>query len=194
VTSISPDAALIAWIDGDKRTTFSVRDHEVVEGTRSIRTLIVDLALRDPADDELYDACASLGRAIAHQKGSPTLASGTIDHASEALDAVRAEWLAGARAAVCEGFSTTLVEMARTQGLKAWEFPHCTVPLGSDAIAIAAGHPADEREVLDAWAARAAKSAALLGVRRAVVSGPRAPRLSMTEALTVAGIEVVGDL
>jgi hypothetical protein len=186
------DATLAAWADADKRATCSLRDHEIIEGTFSIRALIIELARREPADDDLYDACACLGRLVARQHGSPTLASVAIDHAREALgECVEAAWLVGARAAACEGFFGELVEMARADALGAWEFPRCAVTVAVNEIAIAAGHPADERDVLEAWAARAAKSAALLGVRRAFLSGRDGPRRAMMEALGVAGIEVV---
>ena len=186
------DATLAEWADADKRATCSLRDHEIIEGTFSIRALNLELAKREPADDDLYDACACLGRLVARQHGSPTLASVAIDHAREALGgSVKAAWLVGARAAACEGFSGERTDMERADALSAWEFPRCAVPVAASEIAIAAGHPADERDVLEAWAARAAKSAALLGVRRAFVSGRDEPRRAMVEALGVAGIEVV---
>ncbi len=156
----------------------------------SIRALIIELAQRQPGDEELYDACAMLGRLVARQGGSPTLAASTIDHAHEALGAVQATWLVGARAAVCEGFSAGLVELAAVRAQGAWEFPHCAIALGAASVAIAAGHPSDDRELLEGWAARAARSAALLGIRRAFLSGREAPRRAMGEALSVAGIEV----
>jgi hypothetical protein len=185
------DAALAAWAKADKQATFALRDHEVIDATSSIRALIVDLAGRDPVDDDLYDACASLGRLVAYQHGSPTLAAATIHHACEALGAFKAPWRVGAQAAVCEAFSAALCEMARAEALHAWEFPRCAVTVDGGTIAIAAGHPVAEREVLEAWAARAAKSAALRGVRRAFVSGPEGPRRAMANALSVAGIDVV---
>ncbi len=185
------DAAIAAWTKADKRATFALRDHEVIDATSSIRTLIIELARRDPVDDDLYDACASLGRLVAYQHGSPTLASATVDHACEALGVLGAPWRVGARAAVCEAFSAALCEMERAESLSAWEFPRCAVTIDSGTIAIAAGHPVAEREVLEAWAARAAKSAALLGIRRAFVGGAEGPRRAMTDALSVAGIDVL---
>jgi hypothetical protein len=74
--------------------------------------------------------------------------------------------------------------------MQAWEYPSCAVPLGKAALAIAAGHPSEDDEVLAAWAARVAKAAALAGVRRAVVSGADAPRAAVIDALTLVGIEV----
>jgi hypothetical protein len=191
MTAPFPDAALAAWTEADKQATFSIRDHEIIDATFSIRALIVELARRDPVDDDFYDACASLGRIVAREHGSPTLASATIDHACTALGASTAPWRGGARAAVCEGFSAALRETIHAETLSAWEFPRCVVAIDDTSIAIAAGHPVAEREVLEAWAARAAKSAAGRGIRRAFVSGPEGPRRAMAEALSVAGIDVV---
>jgi hypothetical protein len=180
-----------AWADKDRRSTFSVGDHEAIDATFAIRELIVDLALRQPGDDDLYDACASLGRLMARQHASPTLVSATVDHARDAFGAANGAWLIGSRAAVLEGYSAARGEMAEEQARLAWEFPTCSVVLAEGDIAIAAGYPSDEHGVLAAWAARTAKSAALAGARRAFVSGPEGPRRAMTEALCVAGICVV---
>jgi hypothetical protein len=184
------DDILAAWNERDERAAVSRGDHQIIHGTLALRTLIVDLALRDPVDDDLYDACAGLGRLMAQQNGSPSLASATIGHAREALGATPAPWLAGARAALCEGFSASLIEMARSAAMLGWEFPRCAVKVDHQTIAIAAGYPADERDVLEAWAARTAKAAALLGIRRAIVNGAAAPRDAMVDALAVVGIEV----
>jgi hypothetical protein len=185
------DRVLAAWSERDQRAALSVGDHDVIRNSVSLRRLIIDLALRNPVDDDLYDACAGLGRLIAQQNGSPSLASATIHHACDALDSVAAPWLAGARAALYEAFSASLVEMARAEAIKGWEFPGCAVDVGDRTVAIAAGHPGGEPEELQAWAGRTAKAAARRGVRRAIVDGPDAPRAAMVEALAVLGIEVV---
>jgi hypothetical protein len=127
---------------------------------------------------------------MAQRGGSPTLASATLDHAREALGAPAAPWLPAARAAVAEGFAAQLVEDARRDAMQAWEFPSCAVPLGEAAMAIAAGHPSDDDEVLAGWAARVAKTAALKGIRRAVVSGHEPARAALLDALGLVGIEV----
>ena len=62
--------------------------------------------------------------------GSPTLASATLDHAADVLDARSAAWLVPARAAVAEGFAAALVESAQLETMRTWEFPSCAVPLG----------------------------------------------------------------
>lgn len=117
------------------------------------------------------------------------MASLTIDHACEALGTPGAPWMAPARAAVAEGFAMALTEEARREAASGWEFPGCAVALGEGALALAAGHPSDDDEVLAAWAARVANAAALKGVRRAIVAGPEQPRAALAEALAIAGIE-----
>ncbi|HEY6461598.1 MAG TPA: hypothetical protein VIY73_15630, partial [Polyangiaceae bacterium] len=63
-------------------------------------------------------------------------------------------------------------------------------PLGHAGLAIAAGHPSDDDEVVSAWAARVAKAAAMAGIRRAVVSGGERASAALVDALTLVGIEV----
>jgi hypothetical protein len=183
------DAILTAWCESDRSGAVLPSDHRIVDGSTSLRALIVDLALSGGADDEIYDACGVLGRLIAQRGGSPTLASLTIDHACDALGAREAPWMAPARAAVAEGFAMALTEETKREAARGWEFPGCAVAIGDSALALAAGHPSDDDEVLAAWAARVANAAALKGVRRAIVAGPDRPRAALAEALTLAGID-----
>jgi hypothetical protein len=184
------DALVAAWSAKDRARAVLPADREVVDASANIRALIVDLVLAGGPEDELYDAAAVLGRVIAQRRGSPTLASATLYHAADVLDARTAPWLVPARAAVAEGFAATLVEDAELQTMRTWEFPHCAVPLGQAGLAIAAGHPSDDEEVLGAWAARVAKAAALAGVRRAVLSGGERASAALIDALSLVGIEV----
>lgn len=184
------DAVVAAWSAKDRARAVLPADREIVDGTGAVRALIVDLVLAGGPEDELYDACAVLGRIIAQRRGSPTLASATLDHAADALEARAAPWLVPGRAAVAEGFAATLVEDARREAMHSWEYPSCVVPLGQAALAIAAGHPSDDEEVISAWAARIAKAAALAGVRRAVVAGGERACAALVDALTLVGVEV----
>jgi hypothetical protein len=184
------DALVEAWSTKDRARSVIPADRATVDASATIRTLIVDLVLAGGPEDELYDACAVLGRLIAQRAGSPTLASATLDHAAEVLDSRSADWVIPGRAAVVEGFAATLVEDAQRAASRSWEFPHCAVPLGQAGLAIAAGHPSEDDEVLSAWAARVARAAALAGVRRAVVSGGELASAAVIDALSVSGIEV----
>jgi hypothetical protein len=185
------DAVVDTWCARDRARAVLPADRAIVDGSMAPRALVVDLVLSGDPEDELYDACGVLGRLIAQRAGSPTLAASTMDHAAEALGVPRATWLEPARAAVAEGFADALADEARREAAQAWEYPRCAVPLGGSAIAIAAGHPSDDQEVLAAWAARVARAAALEGVRRATIAGPDAARAALVEALGVVGIETL---
>lgn len=181
---------IAAWSAKDHGRAVLRADHAVIDESVGARALVAELVLADGHGDELYDACAVIGRLIAQRGGSPTLASVTIDGLCEALGARDAAWIAPARAAVAEGFAGALVEGARRESMQTWEYPSCAVPLGQAAVAIAAGHPSDDDEVLAAWAARVAKAAALKGVRRAVVSGGERAKSAIVDACQLVGIEI----
>ncbi len=184
------ETLVAAWCAGDHVCAVLPADHEIIDGSRSLRAMIADLARAAGADEELYDACAMLGRFIAQQGGSPTLAAQTIDHAGDALGVIGAAWLAPARAAVLEGFASTLLEKAQHEARRSWDFPKCVVALSETRIAIAAGYPSDDPELLSDWAAKIAKAVALQGVRRAFVSGADPARTSVIDALSVVGIHL----
>jgi hypothetical protein len=190
----SLDGVIRAWCQRDSLRAVLPVDHKIIAGSTSVRSLIVDLARSDEPEDELYDACAVLGRLIGQEGGSPTLASLTMDNACAALGADAPTWLVPARSAVAEGFAQALIDATRSESARAWEFPACSVPLGDGAVAIAAGYPSDDDEALDAWAARVAKGAAAGGLRRVVAAGPESPLRALAEALGVMGIEVVSGL
>ncbi|HEY1695579.1 MAG TPA: hypothetical protein VGG39_25605 [Polyangiaceae bacterium] len=183
------EAIVAAWAEKDRTRAVHPADRELASAA-GIRALIVDLVKAGGPHDELFDACAVLGRLFAQRGGSPTLASATLDHLAEVLGARDAAWLVPARAAAAEGFAATAVEDARNDALRAWEYPSCAVPLGHAGVAIAAGHPSDDDEVVSAWAARVAKAAAMAGIRRAVVSGGERASAALLDALTLVGIEV----
>jgi hypothetical protein len=183
-------AVVAAWCQSDLTRAVLSADRDIIGGSATVRALIVDLILTDGPGDELYDACAVLGRLIAQRRGSPTLASATIDHAAEALGSSAAPWVVSARAALSEGFASVLIEAARSDAMQSWEFPSCVVPLGEAALAIAAGHPSDDDEAIAAWSARVAKEAALRGVRRAVIAGGERACAALVDALCLVGIEV----
>jgi hypothetical protein len=184
------DAIVEAWCAKDRARAVLPADRAIVDGSIAPRALVVDLVLAGDPEDELYDACGVLGRLIAQRAGSPTLASATIDHAAEAMGMAHAPWLAPARAAVAEGFAGALIEDARRESAQAWEYPCCAVPLDEGSIAVCAGHPSDDDELLAAWAGRVAKAAALKGIRRATVSGNASARAALIEALDLVGVEV----
>jgi hypothetical protein len=185
-------AAVRAWCELDRRRAAWPGDTEIIDASTSLRALVVERArarATDPTEDELFDACAVLGRRIARAGGSVTLAAWTIDHAGEVLGTAGAEWLRPAAAAVAEGYVAEALEGARHDALAAWDFPGCIVPLGGAAIAIAASLPSDDAEAVAGWAARIAQAAAVRGVRKAFVAG--AHSAAIVEALAIAGIRTV---
>jgi hypothetical protein len=181
---------LAAWCESDLACAVLPADRAMIQDSMAVRTLIVDRVLADGSCDELYDACAVLGRLLAQHGGSPTLASAIVDHLADTLDLRDAPWVGPARGALAEGFALALVETARRDAMRTWEFPNCVVPLGQAALAIAAGHPADDEEDLAAWAARVAQGAALQGVRRAIVAGEERACSALVDALALVGVEV----
>jgi hypothetical protein len=183
------DAAARLWSEADRRSALSPADRGVVESTASIRMLIVEIALRQGPDEELYDAWAVVGRLMADGGGSASLAATCVDHACMALADPTPAWAPAARAAMAEGFVRALVEGARKAGEASWDFPACAVRLDATTLAVAAGHPSDDEETLAAWAGRAARAAACEGVRRAFVSGPARPRAALLEAFGIVGID-----
>jgi hypothetical protein len=190
MTAFDRDEVARAWSLADARTAVLPADRDIIADSEAVRALIVDLVVGETTSDELFDACAVLGRLIARHQGSPTLAALTIDHACEALGAVAPGWLAPARAAVAEGFADALLDVSHTQARDAWEYPRCAVAIGNGAVAIATSYPSDDRELIDEWAARVARSVALDGFRGAVVAGHERGRRAMTEALAIVGVDV----
>lgn len=190
MTETNRDAIVDIWCAKDRARAVLPADRAIVDGSNAPRALIIDLVLSGDPEDELYDACGVLGRLIAQRAGSPTLASATLDHAAEAMGLPQATWLGPARAAVAEGFAGTLIEEARRESAQAWEYPSCAVPLGDSSMAVAAGHPSDDDEVLAAWAGRVAQAAALKGVRLATVAGNEAARAALVDALRLVGIDL----
>jgi hypothetical protein len=190
MTPRDSEALVAAWCDLDRRAAVLEADREIVDASRPLRAVIAGFALAGGLDEEIYDACASLGRLIAQRGGSPTLAALTVDHAGDALGVRPAAWLGPGRAAVAEGFTRALLERVQQDSLQSWAFPRCAVALPGGVVAIAAGFPSDDPELLGEWAARVAKAAALQGARQAFVAGPDAARAAVEEALDVVGIEI----
>jgi hypothetical protein len=184
------ETLVAAWCDLDRRAVVAAADPGIIAASGPLRTVIARFALAGGTDEEIYDACASLGRFIAQRGGSPTLASATVDHAADALGVRPTAWIDAGRAALTEGFTRALLERVQQDALRSWDFPRCAVAITSDTIAVTAGLPSDDPEVVAEWAASVAKAAALQGVRRAIVTGPEAARVALEDALDVVGIKI----
>lgn len=190
MTPAERDRCVAAWIAADFGSAVLTADRRAIEESASVRALIVELAGSDHGADELFDACAVLGRLIGQHRASPTLAALTIDHAAAVLGDADARWTPPARAAVVEGFAAALVDATRDDACAAWEFPRCAVTVGDRTIAVAAGYPAEDDQDAAAWVDRVAKAAALQGVKTAFVSGSEPLRRRMIDALVLAGVDV----
>ena len=184
------DAIAAEWSRADLRAAIQASDRAFVSDSGAVRALVVERALElEPAHDDLFDAWATLGELAAQKHCSPTLVSMTLDHAVAALRAGGARWIIAARAALFEAFTRARVEATELSALRAWEFPHCAVPIGEGTLAVAAGRPCDDAEELDAWAGRVAQGAALRGARRVLVAGPMAAKRALSDALAVIGVD-----
>jgi hypothetical protein len=191
---LAADAAVVdAWCALDAQAALHAADREAIAASRAMRALVVEFARAGGPDDEIFDACATLGRLFAQHGGSGTLAASTIDHAASALGDRDVAWVRPGRAAVVEAFTAAVLEDARQASLRSWEPPACVVVMLDGSIAIAAAYPSTDPEELSAWAARIAYAAALKGVRRATIAGPPLARRAVEEALDVVGVAYDGS-
>jgi hypothetical protein len=184
------DLILAAWRDHDVARALHPADRAIVEQTRAARALVVEHALAG-AERDLFNACAVLGRLIAQQGGSPTMAVATVDGAVAAIGAAAATWAAPARAAVAEGFAAALAERLQAEARGRWEAPRCVVRVDGTTVAIAGGYPEDDGEALAAWAERVALQCGRLGARRAVIAGTEQAMAALADALGALGVEVL---
>jgi hypothetical protein len=185
------DAATETWSRMDRQAAVGPADGAAVDASAALRSLVVDLAGGSGSEDDLFDACARLGRLLAEAGASPTLAAVTLEHGRRALGASPAPaWTAPAHAALAEGYAAALAERAQRDAAAAWEYPRCRVWVAPGVAAIAAGLPDDDEEAATAWSARVARAAALDGARRAIVDGREPARSALVDALELAGIAV----
>ena len=191
MTPPDPEALVAAWCDLDRRAAVAEADREIVDASGPVRAVIAGFALAGGSDEEIYDACAALGRLIAQRGGSPTLAAVTIDHAGDALGVRPAAWLGPGRAAVAEGFTRALLERrAAGRAAKLGRFPRCAVALPGDVIAIAAGLPSDDPETARRVGGARRQGRCAPGRPASLRRGPGAARAAVEDALDVVGIEL----
>ncbi len=204
----SPDRAATritdAWCKLDHDHAFVPTDHDAIEATRPLRLLVVESLLCEPGSigRDLLHAFGALGRIIAEQGGSPTLAVSSVDGLLAAMgslnvvlgegDRVRSYAFAiGGRAAMAESYVLAVKAAGREEALRGWEYPACVVPVDDGLVAIAAGCPDDDNDALTSWASRVARGVTVSGARRAVLSGSRRAILALEDALELAGVECV---
>lgn len=188
------DRLLAAWAEDDATRALHPTDHAAIRATEAVRSLILELFLAEHARD-LFSACARLGSLYAEAGASPSLAAGTIEGATRALDAARAPYdtarVVSARAALFEGFVATVRTLERASAVLSWEYPTCAIRLEDGASAIACGFPLDDREALTAWASRVASRVMKDGIRRVQLAGPSAATSEVADALALVGVAVI---
>jgi hypothetical protein len=184
-----------AWCAHDQKYALISVDREIIEETRSLRALICEEAIAHRTDREIFNAWARLGHMIGERGGSPTLAASTADGLQKALDGEKSGVdLPHARVAIAEGFAAALHDNARAEMLATWDPPHCVVRVDASTVAISAGFPDDDHDLLEAWAARVTQWVIADKKRNAIVTGRDAAVRSLVDALTLVGITVIDSV
>jgi hypothetical protein len=180
------------WTARDHARALVPEDHAAIDATQAARALVVTRLLADGSHADLFHACLVLGRLLAENGGTPTLAAATMDGAIEETG-VQGEWLVSARASLAEGYAAARIDKARVDAMRAWDFPRCAVRIDKDTMGFVAGPPDEDDDALGEWAARVAVKAVRAKVRRARVSGGEKARRVLEEALDLAGVELVPE-
>jgi hypothetical protein len=181
------DDALLAWAKLDATRALHPADQLAIQSTESARSLVIEL-LRAGAERDLWNACAQLGRMLAAEGASPSLAAATIDDAAIAAGVTDPSRIAPARASLLEGYVAAVREAERAAAAAAWDYPHCVVAIDDGVVAVACGRPADDADALTAWAERVASKLSKAKVKRAILSGGDAARAELASALELVGI------
>ncbi|MFO0736357.1 MAG: hypothetical protein U0270_10765 [Labilithrix sp.] len=179
--------ALAAWATLDAARALHPADHLSLRSTEPARSLVIDL-LGAGAERDLWNACARLGRMMADEGASPSLAAGTIDNAAAALGVNDAARIAPARASLIEGYVASIREAERSSAVAAWDYPSCVVRIDDGVVAIACGRPTDDGDALTAWAERVASKLSKAKVKRAILEGGEVARAELASALELVGI------
>lgn len=158
-------------------------DHRALTSTASLRER---LGAATEVDNDVLYLAAALGRLLAQEGASPTLAATVLEGLSGLPDAPVL------RATLFEAFVATSRETWSTSARSAWEFPACAVDLGEGVFAVAAGLDDDETE-LSEWADRVASGLLKAKAREVVLSGRGPARTKLTESLGLVGIPCRSD-
>ena len=186
------DRRVDAWCAHDRKRALIPVDHEIIEATRTQRALVCEEATARGKERDFLSACDRLGRMIGERGGSPTLIASTADGLVEALRGAPSEIdIAHARVALAEGFAAALLDIARADALAKWDPPSCIVCIDGTTVAIAAGFPDDDHDLLMAWSARVTQWVLADKKRNAIVSGRPAAVHALVDALTLVGVTLV---
>jgi hypothetical protein len=181
-----------AWCSHDLKKALIPVDREIVEATRALRALICEEAVAHRTGREILSAWTRLGRMIGERGGSPTLIASTADGLFAALgDRASGVDILHARRVLAEGFAAAARDDAHAEMLASWEPPHCIVRIDATTVAITAGFPDDDHELLEAWAARVTQFVLADKKRNAIVSGRDEAVRALVDALTLVGVTLV---
>ncbi|MBX3227230.1 MAG: hypothetical protein KIT84_35160 [Labilithrix sp.] len=178
---------LALWAKLDAERALHPADRAVLDKTEPARSLVAELLPNGHARD-LWSACALLGRMMADEGASPSLAAATIDNAATALAPVDAARVAAARASLLEGYVAAAREHELHASLAAWEYPRCVVTIEEGVVAVACGRSADDADGLAAWAERVARALTKAKVKRAILAGDDRAKSELASALELVGI------
>lgn len=184
------DEAFASWTAFDAASALHPADHLALRSTEPARSLVGEL-LREGAERDLWNACATLGRMLADEGASPSLAAGCIDNASRALGITDLARISPARASLLEGYVAAAREAERRGGITSWDYPNCVVSLEDGVVAVACGRPVhdgDDTDALTAWAERVASKLSKAHVKRAVLQGNDTAKSELASALELVGI------
>ncbi len=153
-------------------------DHRALASTASLRER---LGAATELDNDVLYLAAALGRLLAQEGASPTLAATVLEGLSGLPNA------AVLRATLFEAFVATSREHWSASARSAWEFPGCAVEIGDGVFAVVAGLDDDETE-LSEWADRVASRLLKAKARDVVLSGRNLARTKLMESLGLIGI------
>lgn len=181
-------SVLERWQARDRSAALGHDDLRAIDSSEGARSNVLE---RWGDSNDFLHAAATYGAALAAAGASASLAAVTLDHLAELLGTTGAP-VTIARAAMLEGFTRELLDVARRRLLAAWSAERCVVLLGGERAAVVCGFPSDDAEEVTAWAESVARRLARLRVRRVLTDRP--PPEALIVALDVAGIAVERSL
>jgi hypothetical protein len=178
---------LSTWAELDLERALHPADQLVIRSTEPARALVFEL-LPAGHDRDLWNACARLGRLMAEEGASPSLAASTIDHAAKVCGLTDGDRISPARASLLEGYVAAVRETERGTQLATWDYPNCVVSVEDGVVAIACGRPDDDAEALTRWAERIASKLTKAKIKRAILEGNESAKAELASALELVGI------
>jgi hypothetical protein len=140
---------------------------------------------------DLYNAAAALGRVMAEVSASKVLVAETLDGLCDVADLGHPPWLAGAKAALLEGFMAVAEARAGARERARWQLP--VVDLGGGRVAIYAAYEDEDDAETREWADRLVAKLAKGGTRSMVLGGRPKALKALRDAAEVAGVATTSE-